>query len=543
MLAPHIGGHSALRVPLRRRTPAAVALVAGLVLPILVGLAAHGRRRRRPTTVQPLPANLEAIRAAEATALYGSPDDPPARPAQDRAGHHGRQRDLRRGRRQLRPRHPPGRQLVRPLVRPGGVPHRHRLRRPVQHRLLRRHPVEPDPRRAAPSTTSSTRATTSRSRPATRKIKLLWVVVGANGDGTIQFGPVATECALDRVLFRGACYPHVHRRVDRAGRGQPGGRRAGADRHQADDDRRRLPAPATTSWCFQSYPSPASPDVEDNPNFPGWYSGGCLLYLADTAFARNKAVPLFEGGLRRAAAQHRTCATSTPAGSSTATRCAPTTPSVRGLYIEVGRLERERRPAVVPPQRPRPRRVRRVHDAVLQLGLPAGDLRRPGQHRARHALQWTVRVQAAAQRRHRQVRRRQGLRLAQQHSAAVVHLPRRAQPGLLVRPDAAVAARRAVPRPVPRRRRRVDHAPAPRSTSTTATAAPTSSWSSPATRSSRPANTALCLAFDSPLFGGRRGCGWRTAGRAPGSSGRSSRATSRTRSGYGHDDFIGDRVY
>ena len=40
------------------------------------------------------------------------------------------------------------------------------------------------------------------------------------------------------------------------------------------------------------------PDVEDNPNFPGWYSGGCLLYLADQAFARNKAVPLFERGLR-----------------------------------------------------------------------------------------------------------------------------------------------------------------------------------------------------------------------------------------------------
>ena len=33
------------------------------------------------------------------------------------------------------------------------------------------------------------------------------MVVGANGDGTIQFGPVATDCAVSRVFFQGACYP------------------------------------------------------------------------------------------------------------------------------------------------------------------------------------------------------------------------------------------------------------------------------------------------------------------------------------------------
>lgn len=51
-----------------------------------------------------------------------------------------------------------------------------------------------------------------------------------------------------------------------------------------------------------SYPSPASPDVEDNPDFPGWYGGGCLLYLAGAAFARNKAAPMVEWALRAAAA-------------------------------------------------------------------------------------------------------------------------------------------------------------------------------------------------------------------------------------------------
>jgi hypothetical protein len=86
---------------------------------------------------------------------------------------------------------------------------------------------------------------------------------------------------------------------------------------------------------LQSYPSPVSPDAEDNPNFPGWYGGGCLFYLADTAFGRNKAVPLFEAALRAAARNtgtrylddsrlyhgHEVCTDNT---------------MVRGLYIEVG---------------------------------------------------------------------------------------------------------------------------------------------------------------------------------------------------------------
>src|SRR5690606_41849908 len=39
------------------------------------------------------------------------------------------------------------------------------------------------------------------------KIKLVWVVVGANGPGTIEFGPVATDCAVRRVFFLGPCWP------------------------------------------------------------------------------------------------------------------------------------------------------------------------------------------------------------------------------------------------------------------------------------------------------------------------------------------------
>jgi ricin-type beta-trefoil lectin protein len=165
-------------------------------------------------------------------------------------------------------------------------------------------------------------------------IKLVWVVVGANGDGTIQFGPVATDCALKRVLFQGACWPTYTDqwtvRVD--------GSRQQVEQALASVKQTMTRAGYLASdyeLVLQSYPSPASPDVEDNPNFPGWYSGGCVLYLADMAFARNKAVPMFESALRQAAANqgvrylddsrlfhgHEVCTDN---------------PSVRGLFIEVG---------------------------------------------------------------------------------------------------------------------------------------------------------------------------------------------------------------
>lgn len=132
------------------------------------------------------------------------------------------------------------------------------------------------------------------------RIKLLWVVVGANGDGTIEFGPVATDCAVSRVFFQGPCYPSYTDewavRVD-GSRAQveqalDSIKQTMTDAGYADDD---------YELAFMSYPSPFSPDVEDNPDFPGWYRGGCLMYLHDAAFARNKAVPMFESGLREAA--------------------------------------------------------------------------------------------------------------------------------------------------------------------------------------------------------------------------------------------------
>ena len=334
MLAPHTGGHSALRVPLRRRTPAAVALVAGLVLPFLVGLAAPtaAAAADRPP-VQPLPANLEAIRAAEATTLYGSPEVRPLDQRKVSLVTMGDSEISGEGVGNYVPgTHQDGnwcdRSYDQAVFRTGiasDVQFNIACSGATPWNLIRGGPTQHNELNQGDNLAIKARNT---------KIKLLWIVVGANGDGTIQFGPVATECALDRVLFRGTCYQQFTdvwtARVE--------GSRAAVEQALNDIKQTMTDAGYLASdyeLVFQSYPSPASPDVEDNPSFPGWYSGGCLLYLADQAFARNKAVPLFEGGLRRAAANagvryldasrlfhgHEVCTDNT---------------MVRGLYIEVG---------------------------------------------------------------------------------------------------------------------------------------------------------------------------------------------------------------
>ncbi len=65
------GGRYALRAP-ARRLAAGAALVAGLVLPAL-GVATPAAHAETRPSIQPLPANLEAVRVDEAVRLYGSP--------------------------------------------------------------------------------------------------------------------------------------------------------------------------------------------------------------------------------------------------------------------------------------------------------------------------------------------------------------------------------------------------------------------------------------------------------------------------------------
>ncbi|NUR83381.1 MAG: hypothetical protein HOY71_04750 [Nonomuraea sp.] len=134
------------------------------------------------------------------------------------------------------------------------------------------------------------------------RIRMIVVVAGANDSGGPEFGPTMTDCVKRRVLFQGNCWPAQDptwsQRVDFI---VPRLAKALTDIKQIMADAGY--SPADYQLVSMSYPSPASPDVEDNPNFPGWYNGGCLGYLSDLAFARTKAVPIFENGIRRAAQQ------------------------------------------------------------------------------------------------------------------------------------------------------------------------------------------------------------------------------------------------
>jgi len=332
MLDSPVGGTgNALRVPLRR-TVAAAALVAGLVLPSLVAAGTPAGAADRPP-VAPLPAHLEAIRAAEATALYGSPGIRPLDTRRTALITMGDSQISGEGVGNYVPgTHQDGNWCDRSYdqaVFRTGIPSDEQYNIACSG-AQPRHLVAGGPAQWNELNQGDHLAIKARNT----RITLIWVSIGANGEGTIQFGPVATDCAISRVFFQGPCWP-TYTDVWKT--------RTDGSRTQVEAALRGIRQTMTDAGYLasdyelvvQSYPSPMSPDVEDNPDFPGWYAGGCLIYLADMAFARNKAVPLFEAAVRDAAAAagaryldlsrlfhgHEVCTDNT---------------SVRGLFIEVG---------------------------------------------------------------------------------------------------------------------------------------------------------------------------------------------------------------
>ncbi|WP_432180330.1 ricin-type beta-trefoil lectin domain protein [Streptomyces sp. NBC_00063] len=130
------------------------------------------------------------------------------------------------------------------------------------------------------------------------KIKMIVLVAGANDD--LQFGPVMTDCVTRYLTLQGACEPKYapgwQARVDGL---VPKVESTVADLKTvmrgagyADSDYKLV---------LMGYPSPIGPDIHDNPNFPGKLPGGCLGYDSDAAWGRNAAVPAFERGMREAA--------------------------------------------------------------------------------------------------------------------------------------------------------------------------------------------------------------------------------------------------
>ena len=124
------------------------------------------------------------------------------------------------------------------------------------------------------------------------RVGMILLVTGANDIGAIEFAPVMSDCVQRRILLQGNCWPdYTNGWQARANTTQANVTKAITSVRKTMSDAGYLDS--DYELVVMSYPSPVSPDVEDNPAFPGWYDGGCLLYLKDLAFGRNKAVPLF----------------------------------------------------------------------------------------------------------------------------------------------------------------------------------------------------------------------------------------------------------
>ncbi|MFG3286283.1 ricin-type beta-trefoil lectin domain protein [Streptomyces sp. NPDC048111] len=130
------------------------------------------------------------------------------------------------------------------------------------------------------------------------RIKMVLLVAGANDD--LQFGPVMTDCVERYLLLQGPCQSKYE-----------SGWQARVDGlvpkvEQTVNDLKTVMRDAgytdgSYKLVVMGYPSPIGPDFHDNPAFPGKLVCGGLGYDSDTVWGRNTAVPAFEVGMRRAA--------------------------------------------------------------------------------------------------------------------------------------------------------------------------------------------------------------------------------------------------
>ncbi|MEU3844932.1 ricin-type beta-trefoil lectin domain protein [Streptomyces sp. NPDC028635] len=131
------------------------------------------------------------------------------------------------------------------------------------------------------------------------RIKMVLLVAGANDD--LQFGPVMTDCVERYLLSQGPCEPkyapgwqaRVDALVPKVEQTVRDLKSVMRDAGYADGDYKLV---------LMSYPSPIGPDFRDNPGFGTKLACGGLGYDSDTVWGRNTAVPAFERGIRKAAA-------------------------------------------------------------------------------------------------------------------------------------------------------------------------------------------------------------------------------------------------
>ncbi|MEU5973437.1 ricin-type beta-trefoil lectin domain protein [Streptomyces sp. NPDC047315] len=289
-----------------RRTVAAVAALAagavGLVAPAATADpgTAPGAPAAAPTrAVAPLSPELEAIRAAEAVKLYGSPEVRPA--AQRKTGL------ISLGDSEISGEgvgtYEPGTDGPTNWCHrsPDAAIHRTGIAADVTYNVscsgaytgnIR---IGGSKQYADELVQSDNLAVKARNT----RIKMVLLVAGANDD--LQFGPVMTDCVVRYVTLQGPCEPkyaagwqaRVDALVPKVESTVRDLRTVMRDAGYADGDYKLV---------VMGYPSPIGPDFRDNPNFPGKLICGGMGYDSDTVWGRNTAVPAFQRGMRQAAA-------------------------------------------------------------------------------------------------------------------------------------------------------------------------------------------------------------------------------------------------
>ncbi|QGV78789.1 ricin-type beta-trefoil lectin domain protein [Streptomyces ficellus] len=254
---------------------------------------------RTATASVPLPPELEAIRAAEATKLYGSPAE---RPLAERKTGLISLGDSEISGEGIGTYEPPTNGPTNWCHRsPQAAIHRTGIPADVTYNVSCSGASTPNIRiggskqHADELVQSDNLAIKARNT----RIKMVLLVAGANDD--LQFGPVMTDCVLRFITFQGPCEPkyapgwqaRVDNLVPKVEQTIRDLRTVMTDAGYADGDYKLV---------VMGYPSPIGPDFHDNPNFPGKIACGGLGYDSDTVWGRNTAVPAFERGMRRAAA-------------------------------------------------------------------------------------------------------------------------------------------------------------------------------------------------------------------------------------------------
>ncbi|MEU0275137.1 ricin-type beta-trefoil lectin domain protein [Streptomyces sp. NPDC006307] len=253
----------------------------------------------RTTASVPLPPELERIRAAEATALYGSPEE---RPLAERKTGLISLGDSEISGEGVGTYEPPTNGPDNWCHRsPEAAIHRTGIPADVTYNVS-----------CSGASTANIRIGGSKQyadelvqsdnlaiKARNTRIKMVLLVAGANDD--LQFGPVMTDCVVRYLTLQGPCEPkyapgwqaRVDGLVPKVEQTLRDLRTVMRDAGYADGDYKLV---------AMGYPSPIGPDFYDNPHFSTKIACGGLGYDSDTVWGRNTAVPAFERGMRRAAA-------------------------------------------------------------------------------------------------------------------------------------------------------------------------------------------------------------------------------------------------